>query len=174
MSLSTLDASGNLVSKPVDGRLEDILWWTLITSAVRELGLALGGTVIVLLGPMFLGMKIAKVAVEEDLLSQVSYLSLRQPLSSLDSYAEAEVIESSKPASLKEMWFTKRDLSVDFKPDVYAYTFDEDVPVYMLQDFNSRTALYLPQQFDNQSPRLLVIANDAIVSIELRSVKPDS
>jgi hypothetical protein len=122
--------------------------------------------------PVYLGIRMAQIAVRGNVLSKVNRLILKQPLSSLDEFASDETPQSQQKVPWKQRWFTGSALNVAVKPDVYSYVSIESKSMYLIASFAHSVALYVPSSGEvSANGRLIVIDRELIRSIELQSAR---
>lgn len=139
----------------------------------REVSIGMWFILLIFLIPIMFGSEIARIAIAEKALSQVTCLVLKQPVPHLKSFEQQMPFEREKPATLKEFWFARKSLPFEIVPDIYTYVIPEEMPLYLLDTFHNATAFYFPSSKDGlDKGRLFVIARETIAAITLERPGP--
>jgi len=117
------------------------------------------------------GLQIAETTIRENILSRITYLFLKQPLACLRDFEEEQLPRGNKPVPWPQRWFAKPSIEVNIQPDVYTYVFGPDKPAYLVDSFQSGTALYLPAPAGSTKARgkLIIIAQELLYGMEVQS-----
>jgi hypothetical protein len=105
--------------------------------------------------PSLIGLSLASFAVKGELLSKVTSLVVKQPI-------QIEGLSVQKT--------TRRKNAKDGEDSIFSYKSNSERPVYLISAFARVTAFYLPPQTNEaEHGRMLLVANDLIYSIEVKS-----
>lgn len=138
----------------------------------RDISVILYGLILLLL-PFVFGVKIAEQTVKQGMLSQVTHLTLQQPLACLKKYEEPQLAIHSEPSvPWTQRWFTKPSFHVSVRPDVYSYRSTPGKPLYLIASFRENLAVFEPGDGGELiDGRLILINQNLVRAIELRSSK---
>ncbi len=121
--------------------------------------------------PSLIGGSLAKIAIENKLLSKIDRIVLKQPVPLPDSNPIRDEAMDFALRTNKGHWLFNKHLSVQMKPDVYSYRWSEESPVFLITSFSRTTALYFHTKDDGKNNRMVFLANDLIYLLELQSRK---
>jgi hypothetical protein len=160
----------NVSSSNVDDMIDNVPYLGLLEKVASEISVVAFGFTSFFLLPVVAGAKTAEIAVDERILSQVASLSSTQKLPSLKNHLSHETgsTPKSESISVKRMWFSRLNVELDVAPSFHNYCFGLDEPLYLLQNFHGRLALYFPADEDRES-RLFLLSDDLVQVLVLYS-----
>jgi hypothetical protein len=121
---------------------------------------------IVFLIPMAFGAEVGKIAIKEKILSQITSLVLKLPISLLKEYEQLEPIDLGRTSIWGRLWFTTKLLPAKATLAVHNYIFTEGVSFFLVETFKNTIACYLTDM--NSKPgKLIIIDREAVLAIVL-------
>lgn len=124
--------------------------------------------VLVIFFLFFLGYRLAERSAHKGLLSCVSKIYLKQPLSGLGDIEMLPEYTSRDRFEFKKLWFARKSIPIEFPPDTYVCT---PLPesMYLIAAFRKNIAFYLMNPAEPKiQGEMVLIANDLIYGIRFK------